>query len=133
MCPGGGIGRRKGFKNLRVSKIPVRVQVSPRAPNSKERREMSDVIDFNAYKKTKKIVYVPLESLQAQENLETLIQVTPEQLRRFALNLDQAHLARIKSYKETQELIPDYELSIVLTSPDQKKIKLVWHPLREQN
>lgn len=88
---------------------------------------MTNVIDFEAYKKNKEIKHL----LPKEEDPKPIkIAVSPEQLRKIALSLDQAHLSRIKSFKDSQELIPDYELSISVQTIDNIPVALVWHPMR---
>lgn len=89
----------------------------------------NNVIDFTTYKKTRKIKTFDLSSIQNQSNFIRVV-VSPEQLRKLALSLDQEHLKRTQASTEAKQLIPDYDLSIFLKSEDNRSVALVWYPMR---
>lgn len=89
---------------------------------------MDNVIDFLAYKKNKEL------SNHIQKNKEDpkliKIEVTPEQLRKIAFSMEQAHSGRVKLARETNEIVTDYDLTVGVQSVDKKSVLLIWYPMR---
>ena len=86
-----------------------------------------NVIDFETFKKCRKIVK---QNIEAEKPQDLRLITSPEQLRKFAFSMEQQHLGKVKAAQETQEILPDYEVSISLLTSDSKSIKLTWYPLR---
>lgn len=86
---------------------------------------MDNVIDFESFKKLKKIV-----KLTPSEIKEDCVVVSPEQLRKIAFSMEQMHFEKVKIAQETMTVLPDYEVGVKLFTANQLPVNLIWYPLR---
>ncbi len=86
------------------------------------------IVDFLEYKKKRSIqktISTPVE-----KKPDIVVEITPEQLRRIALSLEQVHIGRVNASRERLEPLPEYDLNVTVNTIDKRPVSLVWYPMK---
>lgn len=89
---------------------------------------MDNVIDFSTFKKNRELEKLLKDKKNSEDSIK--VEVTPENLRKIAVSLEQIHMTHVKESHASKEILQDYELKVGLNTVDKKPVTLVWYPMR---